>query len=122
MSRDPWILAGWVMVHFFWSGTAFAAIAAIGKWTIRFTSPEIRYAYGLVCLAILASTPPIVAACLRPETRPTPSPSASNLFLPMPAEDSPLPSWPDRSDPVPTHPSSSPIAVEPTRTWPDASR
>ncbi|MFO0791567.1 MAG: M56 family metallopeptidase [Pirellulales bacterium] len=67
---ELWSLAGWTMVHFLWLGAAAAVIAFLGRLALRRTSPTIRYAYVLACLAIIAAIPPATAAWL--STKPSP--------------------------------------------------
>ena len=47
---ELWHIAGWTMVHFLWLGTLVAAAAAVCRFFLRRTSPNIRYAFMLAWL------------------------------------------------------------------------
>ncbi len=63
-STTAWLVAGWTMVHFLWLGAIVAAAAFIARALLRRTSPNLRYAVALACLAILAALPVATAAWL----------------------------------------------------------
>ena len=56
-----WLAAGWTMLHFLWVGGAVALVAATVRWMLRGASAEIRYAFALASLAMLALAPFAIA-------------------------------------------------------------
>jgi beta-lactamase regulating signal transducer with metallopeptidase domain/ankyrin repeat protein len=67
-SRTPlfpvWHLAGWTMLHFIWVGSLVAVLAALGRQLLRRAHPDVRYAYAMASLTLLAAAPAIIAAKL----------------------------------------------------------
>lgn len=61
-----WSMIGWTMLHFLWVGAILGALACVGRRLLRFATPELQYAYGLICLAMLALSPFIIVARLLP--------------------------------------------------------
>ena len=61
LASQPWIgRLGWTLLHFFWQGTAIAALYTIARFLFaRALSPRARY--GLACIALLAmaAAPPL---------------------------------------------------------------
>ena len=59
-----WHLAGWTMLHFIWAGSLVAVLAALGRQILRRAHPDVRYAYALASLTLLAAAPAVIAAVL----------------------------------------------------------
>jgi beta-lactamase regulating signal transducer with metallopeptidase domain/ankyrin repeat protein len=59
-----WHLAGWTMLHFIWVGSLVAVLAALGRQLLRRADPNVRYAYALASLTVLAAAPAVIAALL----------------------------------------------------------
>jgi len=59
-----WDLAGWTMLHFIWVGSLVAVLAALGRQLLRRAHPDVRYAYALASLTLLAAAPAVIAAVL----------------------------------------------------------
>ena len=59
-----WHLAGWTMLHFIWVGSLVAVLAALGRQLLRRAHPDVRYAYALASLTLLAAAPAVIAAVL----------------------------------------------------------
>ncbi len=60
-----WHGAGWTMLHFLWVGSLVAVLAALGRQLLLRAHPDVRYAYALASLTLLATTPAVIAAgCL----------------------------------------------------------
>ena len=59
-----WHLAGWTMLHFIWAGSLVAVLAALGRQLLRRAHPDVRYAYALASLTLLAAAPAVIAAVL----------------------------------------------------------
>jgi beta-lactamase regulating signal transducer with metallopeptidase domain/ankyrin repeat protein len=57
-----WDLAGWTMLHFIWVGSLVAVLAALGRQLLRRAHPDVRYAYALASLTLLAAAPAVIAA------------------------------------------------------------
>jgi beta-lactamase regulating signal transducer with metallopeptidase domain/ankyrin repeat protein len=52
------------MLHFLWVGSLVAVLAALGRQLLRRAHPDIRYAYALASLTVLAAAPLVIAAVL----------------------------------------------------------
>ena len=59
VSPNLWSIAGWTMFHYLWIGLLLLVIAAAGRRLLRRAMPQVRYAYGLAWLSILALLPPL---------------------------------------------------------------
>ncbi len=59
-----WHLAGWTMLHFVWVGSLEAVLAALGRQLLRRAHPDVRHAYALASLTLLAAAPAVIAAVL----------------------------------------------------------
>jgi beta-lactamase regulating signal transducer with metallopeptidase domain len=57
-----WHLAGWTMLHFIWVGSLVAVLAALGRQLLWRADPDVRYAYALASLTLLAAAPVVIAA------------------------------------------------------------
>ncbi|HUW85181.1 MAG TPA: carboxypeptidase regulatory-like domain-containing protein [Phycisphaerae bacterium] len=62
MESPYWIAAGWTMLHFLWVGCVIGLLAAILRRLVRSASPNVRYFTALICLAVLAASPAVIAA------------------------------------------------------------
>jgi beta-lactamase regulating signal transducer with metallopeptidase domain len=62
LDSNLWHIAGWTMVHFLWLGALVAAAAAVCRFFLRRTSPNIRYAFMLAWLIAIAALPIATAA------------------------------------------------------------
>ncbi len=56
----------WVLVHFVWQGAAIAGLLALTLWLGRVKRPAVRYACGLVALAVMVACPVITFGLVRP--------------------------------------------------------
>ena len=56
-----WLVAGWTMLHFLWTGTLVGMIAAVGRWVLHRRSANARYVFALGTLAALAVLPACIA-------------------------------------------------------------
>jgi beta-lactamase regulating signal transducer with metallopeptidase domain len=59
-----WHLAGSTLLHFIWVGSIVAVLAALGRRLLRRAHPNVRYAYALASLTMLAAAPAVIAAVL----------------------------------------------------------
>jgi beta-lactamase regulating signal transducer with metallopeptidase domain/ankyrin repeat protein len=50
------------MLHFIWVGSLVAVLAALGRQVLRRAPPDVRYAYALASLTLLAVAPAVIAA------------------------------------------------------------
>jgi beta-lactamase regulating signal transducer with metallopeptidase domain/tetratricopeptide (TPR) repeat protein len=94
-----WLLAGWTMLHFLWAGAVLGLLAAAGRRLLRAARPNVRYAFALACLAVLAAAPCVLAVLLAQDPTPAPRvdlrppvPSSGEAALqPVPAGEVPFP-------------------------------
>src|SRR5436853_811106 len=68
---NAWNLAGWTMIHFLWLGALVALFAFAGRWLLRRTPANIRYAFALACLSLLAALPIAIATWLHQNLPPS---------------------------------------------------
>lgn len=57
MESQLWQVAGWTMLHFMWIGTLIGLLALAGRWLLKSANPNVRYAFAVLSLALLASAP-----------------------------------------------------------------
>jgi TonB family protein len=64
-----WIHAiGWTLLHFLWQGALVGAAYGLVRWLASGAGPQVRYAIGLVALALLAALPAVTLYGLAPHT------------------------------------------------------
>ena len=81
LAQNAWNVGGWTMLHFLWVGVVVGLVAAIGHHFMRGCRAEVRYAWSLGSLAILALAPMAIAWSMLPiSTKPAaPRPAAVDV-------------------------------------------
>ncbi len=64
-----WQLAGWTMLHFLWIGALAALAGASVRLACRRAAPAVRYAASLGTLAVIVTSPLVIAAWLNAQPR-----------------------------------------------------